>query len=45
MERLVEKRNEVYRVRVTDKKQIAKHYRDQWKEYGSGESVDWLSWN
>jgi len=45
MERLMEKRNEVYRVRVADKKEIAKHYREQWKEWGTGESIDWLSWN
>jgi len=45
MERLMEKRNEVYRVRVADKKEIAKHYREQWKEWGTGEPIDWLSWN
>ena len=45
MERLMEKRNEVYRVRPNDKKEIAKHYREQWKAYSSGDSVDFVSWN
>ena len=45
MERLMEKKNEVYRVRVADKKEIAKHYREQWKEWQTGESIDFLSWN
>lgn len=45
MEILMEKKNEVYRVRASDKKEIAKHYREQWKEWGSGEAIDFLSWN
>lgn len=45
MERLMEKKNEVYRVRIAEKKLIAKHYREQWKEWGTGESIDFLSWN
>jgi len=45
MERLMEKKNEVCRVRVPEKKLIAKHYREQWKEWGTGESIDFLSWN
>ena len=45
MLRLMEKKNEVYRVRAKDRKDIAKHYREQWKAYQDGFDPEFVSWN
>jgi hypothetical protein len=45
MLRLMEKKNEVYRVRARDRKDIAKHYREQWKAYQEGLDPEFVSWN
>lgn len=45
MVRLMEKKNEVYRVRAKDRKDIAKHYRDQWKAHEQGLEPEFISWN
>jgi len=45
MLRLMEKKNEVYRVRAKDRKDIAAHYREQWKAYQEGLEPEFISWN